>query len=71
METRKYRLRTTCLSCGKPVSGIAVIVATQLPEDGGEERAFMVHEDCQNALIKDLPYRNSVDQSPATGRPRF
>ena len=58
------------MSCRNPVGGIAVIVVTQLPEDDGEELAFLVHEDCQNALIKDLPYRNSVDQSAATGRHR-
>ena len=71
METRKSRVRTTCISCGKNVSGIAVIVATEMPEDDGEERAFIIHEGCQNALVKDLPCRNAVDQSTATGRPRF
>lgn len=71
METRKYRVRTTCLSCGKSVSGTAVVVVTKLPEDDSEERAFIVHEGCQNALIRDLPYRNAADQSAATGRPRF
>ena len=71
METRKYRSRTTCLSCGSPVNGIAVIVATGLTEDGGAERAFMSHEGCQNAIILDVPFRNSVDLSDATGRPRL
>ena len=57
METRKYCFRTTCLSCGKPVSDTAVIVVTQIPEDGGEQRAFIVHEGCQNAMIRDLPWK--------------
>jgi hypothetical protein len=48
-----------------------VVVVTELPEDGGEERAFIVHEACQNAIIQALPYRNLVDQSTTTGRPRF
>ena len=71
MEVRKYRVRTTCLSCGKGVSGTAVVVVTKLPEDNGEDRAFIVHEGCQNALIRDLSYHNASDQSAATGRPRF
>lgn len=71
MGTRKYRLRTTCLSCGTPVSGTAVVVVTELPEDGDEPRAFIVHEGCQNSMIKDLPWANDIDQSPVTGRPRF
>ena len=71
METRKYRVRTTCLSCGKSVNGIAVVVVTELSDDDSEERTFIVREGCQNALIKDMPYRNAVDQSAATGRPRF
>ena len=71
METRKYRLRTTCLSCGTPVSGTAVVVVTELPEDGDEQRAFVVHEGCQNAMIRDLPWANDVDQNVTTGRPRF
>ena len=71
METRTYRFRITCLSCGNPVSGIAVIVLTPLPEDEGHERAFVVHEDYQNALIKDLPYWDSLHHSAVTRRPRF
>ena len=71
METRKYRVRTACLSCSKSISGIAVIVVRQLPEDDGEERAFIVHEGCQNSLVRNLPYRNLTDQNTATGRPRF
>ena len=71
METRKYRVRTTCLSCGTPVSGTAVVVVTELPEDGDEERTFVVHESCQNAMIRDLPWANDVDRNATTGRPRF
>ena len=71
MGTRKYRLRTTCLSCSKPVSGTAVVVVTELPEDGNEQRAFVVHEGCQNAMILDLPWANDGDQNITTGRPRF
>ena len=59
MEARKYRISTTCLSCGKPVRGTAVVVVTQLPEDDGEERALVVHEGCQNAMIQDL-----LDRTP-------
>ena len=69
MEARKYRVRTTCLSCSKPVSGTAVVVVTQLPEDDNAERAFVIHEGCQNAIISNLPYQNAVDQNTATGRP--
>ena len=71
METRKYRLRTTRLSCGKPVSGTAVVVVSELPEDRYAERAFVVHEGCQNAMLRDLPWTNDVAQNSITGRPRF
>ena len=71
METRKYRVRTTCLSCDKPASGTAVGVVSELPEDSDEQRAFVVHEGCQNAMIRDLPWANDVDQNVTTGRPRF
>ncbi len=71
METAKYRVRTTCLSCGTPVSGTAVVVVTQLPEDYDQQRAFIVHEDCQDAMTMDLPWANDVDQNVTTGRPRF
>lgn len=71
MGTRRYRLRTTCLSCGKPVGGTAVVVVTQLPEDNDEQRAFVVHEGCQNATIRELPWANDADQNPTTGRPSF
>ena len=71
MESRKYRVRTDCLSCGTPVSGTAVVVVTQLPEDGDEQRAFIVHEGCRNAMIRELPWANDVDWNTTTGRPRF
>ena len=71
MGTRKYRLRTTCLSCGKPVSGTAVVVVTELPEDGGEERALIVHEGRHHALVRDPPYQNLTDKNTSTDRPRF
>ena len=69
MDTLKYRVRTTGMSCSKSVSGIVVAVVTTLLKDG-EERAFVVHEGCQNAMIKDAPYWNAVDQRATTGRPR-
>ena len=71
MGTRKYRLKTTCLSCSKPVIGTVVVVVSELPEDGDVERAFIVHEGCQNAMIHELPWANDVDQNVTTGRPRF
>ena len=71
METRKYRLRTNCLSCGKPVGGGALVVVSELPEDGDAERGFIVHEGCQNAMIRELPWANDVDQNVTTERPRF
>lgn len=53
MAIKKFRVRTNCLSCSKPVSGTAVVVMTQLPEDDDEERAFIVHAGCQNALVRE------------------
>ena len=71
METRKYRLRTTCLSCGKLAGGTAVVVVSELPEDGDVERAIIAHKGCQNAMIRELPWANGVDQNVTSGRPRF
>ena len=48
-----------------------MVVVTELPEDDGQTRAFVVHEGCQNAMIRDLPWANDADQSAVTGRPRF
>ena len=71
MNVQKYRVRTKCLSCGYEVRGIAVVVVSRKPEDGNEERAFLVHEGCQNALLTHLPYSNEADQNTVTGSPRY
>ena len=35
------------------------------------ERAFIVHESCQNAMIRDLPWANDVDQNVTTAGHAF
>ena len=32
-----------------------MVVVTELPEDGNKQRAFVIHEGCQNPVMRDLP----------------
>ena len=54
------------MSCSKSVSSIVVAVVTTLLKDG-EERAFVVHEGCQNAIIKDPPIGTPSTSAPPRG----
>ena len=71
MSVQKYRIKVQCLSCRHEIRGTAVVVVSHTPEDQGEERAFLVHESCQDALIRHLPYSNAADQNTITGRPKL
>ena len=61
MQIRKYRVKARCLSCNNAVKGNVTVVITHVPEDRGAERAFIVHESCQNALIASAPYLNEAN----------
>ena len=62
MSISKHRVRSTCLSCGRRISGPAVAVVTKIKEDNHQPRAYLVHEGCQNAMLRDLPFED--DQNP-------
>ena len=61
MPVRKYRARAVCLACNKRATGPITIVVSDVPEDGQTERAFILHDDCQNALVRDIPYQAEPD----------
>lgn len=67
METRKSRVRTNCLPCGKNVSGTAVVILTKLPEDSNDEYPCVAHEGRQNAPMLDQTYRNAMIRVSTSG----
>ena len=68
MPVNKYRVRSTCLSCGRRVSGQVVAVVTAVREDDYQPKAYLVHEDCQSAMLRELPFDD--EPAPETGRGR-
>ena len=58
MPISKYRVKSTCLSCGKNIAGPAVAVVTQIKEDNHEVRAYLIHEACQSSMLRELTYNN-------------
>lgn len=56
MSISKYRVRSTCLSCNRRISGPTVVVVTRIREDGHQARAYLVHEACQSAMVRDMPF---------------
>ena len=55
MPTSKCRVRSTCLCYNRRISGPAVAVMTTVREDDHQPRAYLVHEGCQSAMLRDLP----------------
>ena len=66
MPVSKYRVRSTCLSCGHRTSGQAVAVFTTVREDDHQPRAYLVHEGCQSAMLRELPFDDEPE--PETGK---
>ena len=64
MPVSKYRVRSTCLSCNRRLSGPAVAVVTTVREDEHQPRAYLVHEGCQSVMLRDLPFDDEPE--PAT-----
>ena len=67
MPVSKYRVRSTCLSCNRPISGPAVAVVTTVKEDDHEPRAYLVLEGCQSAMLLDLPFNDAPEPETARG----
>ena len=66
MPVSKYRVRSTSLSCGRRISGQVVSVVTTISEDDRQPRAYLVHEGCQSAMLRDLPFDDEPE--PETGK---
>ena len=56
MSIRKYRVRSTYLSCNRRLRGSAVAVVTKIREDNHEAKVYLVHESCQSTMLRDLPF---------------
>ena len=56
MPISKYRVRSTCLSCNTRIRRPAVAVVTNIKEDQHAPRAYLLHESCQSALLRDIPF---------------
>lgn len=54
----KYRVRSTCLSCGQRVKGNVVAVVTTIKGDEHEPRAYLIHEGCQSAMRHEIPFED-------------
>ena len=44
MSIHKYRVKSTCLSCGSRIRGPDVAIVTMVREDNHETKAHSVHE---------------------------
>ena len=58
MPISKYRVRSTCLSCGRRVKGNVVAVVTTVKEDKHQPRAYLIYEGCQSAILHDIPFED-------------
>ena len=62
MPISKYRVRSTCPSFGHRISATAVAVVAKVKEDDHQPRAYLVHEGCQSALLKEIPFDDDSKQ---------
>ena len=60
MPVSKYRVRSTCWSCNRRLSGPAVAVVTTVREDDHQPKAYLIHEGCQSAMLRDLPFDDEL-----------
>ena len=59
-------MRSTCLSCGRRISGQIVAVVATIREDDHQPRAHLVHEGCQSAILIEIPFDD--ESEPETGK---
>ena len=55
MPVNKYRVRSICLSCGRRITGQVVAVVTTVREDHHQPKAYLVHDGCPSAMLRELP----------------
>ena len=66
MEVRKYQAKGICMSCNNPVGGDVTVIITKISEESGQEQAYLVHEGCQNDMIRNVQFRNELERSSLT-----
>lgn len=66
MSVSKYRVRSTCLSCNRRITGQVVVVVTTVREDDRQPSAYLVQEGCQSTMLHELPFHD--EPVPETGR---
>ena len=63
MPVNKYIVSSTCWSCNRRVSGKVVAVVTTVREDDHQPRAYLVHEGCQSAMLREFPFDEPKPQN--------
>ena len=58
MPVKKFKVRSTCLSCGTKITGTTVALITEIKEDNQRVKAYLLHESCQSNMIRDIPFDN-------------
>ncbi len=66
MSVSKYRVRSTCLSCNRRISGQVIAVVATVGEDDHRPKAYPVHDGCQSAMLSDLSFDDEPE--PETGK---
>ena len=66
MPISKYRVRSTCLSCNRRISGPTVAVVTTVREDDHQPKAYLVHDGCQSNMLREIPFDD--EPVPETGK---
>ena len=67
LPVSKHRVRSTCLSCNRPISGPAVAVVMTVREDDHEAKAYLVHEDCQSAMLLEILFDDAPEPETERG----
>ena len=67
LPVSKHRVRSTCLSCNRRISGPAVAVVMTVREDDHEPRAYLVDEGCQSAMLLEIPFDDTPEPETERG----
>ena len=68
MPVSKYRVRSTCPSCGRRITARAVAAVTTIKEDDHQAKAYLVHEGCQSTMLRKFPLDDDANTENATRR---
>lgn len=67
MSVSKYRMRSTCLSWSRRITGQVVAVVTTVRECDQQPRAYLVHEGRQSTLLHELPFDDEPEPESGKG----